>query len=153
MLGASTSFSPNCILFPEDYGMVRSWIRDEVNTDQQPQATIHKSGSAVRDLIGHAPDLVRFIQLYLFDSLHLRQKKRFSHQALDLGRFFMHQDWDPLSTRGIHGLVYKSPNPPLTSPHPTLSIFHFSCIIFTLSTPHSSIDMRMPEIFWESVSL
>ena len=67
--------------------MVWSWIRDEVNTDQQPQATIHKSGSAVRDLIGHAPDLVRFIQLYLFDSLHLRQKKRFSHQALDLWPF------------------------------------------------------------------
>jgi len=63
--------------------MVRSWM----NTDQQLQATIHKFGSAVRDLTGHAPDLVRFIQLYLFDSLRLRQKKRFSQQALDLWPF------------------------------------------------------------------
>jgi len=48
--------------------------------------------------------------------------------------------------RRIHALVYKTPNPSITSSHPTLSVFRFPCIIFA---PPPSY-MQMPEIVWES---
>lgn len=119
--------------------ITRRWSPARLRRPTDQQTTTDESGSDFWDQGPHASDLPRLVQL-LAHFAFMSQTTNFPAGIRPLTLFSISQDL--LSTRGIHSLVYKTPNPSITSPHLALSVFHFPCILFTTTHPSTCGCLR-----------
>ena len=115
--------------------ITRRWSPAGTRRPTDQQTTTDGFGSGLWDQRRRVSDLARLV-LLLAHFAFMSQTTIFPPGIRPLTFSSISQDWGLLSTRGIHNLVYKKPNPSAASPRPTLPVFHFPCIFFTLNHPH-----------------